>query len=294
MKRAFTLIELLVVIAIIAILAAILFPVFAQAKLAAKKTASLSNVKQMGTAANIYTTDYDDVLMPAVGFYGGIHMWNYWHDVPADWRSTNAAWVAFHTGLANNNVQPYMKNTQMLEAPGVKSDASLGGTPVAGKTPAKNGYVYNGLLSSYNATAIASVSTAPIWSQIGGVNRVGYGISIPGLWCDQAAVPCQYVPAKPTCGTVNNGELSVLWLGMGTQWMYNRSQTWSHADSSAKVHRVGMQLAGRTDYRTDPYSRYATTGAAGGGWYDQFYCHHLTFDPLFDGNIIGTPFEEIW
>lgn len=60
-KKAFTLIELLVVIAIIAILAAILFPVFAQAKLAAKKTASLSNVKQLGTSTQIYVGDWDDV-----------------------------------------------------------------------------------------------------------------------------------------------------------------------------------------------------------------------------------------
>lgn len=61
MKRneAFTLIELLVVIAIIAILAAILFPVFAQAKAAAKKTAALSNLKQNGTAVLMYNADYD-------------------------------------------------------------------------------------------------------------------------------------------------------------------------------------------------------------------------------------------
>src|ERR1700716_4080994 len=64
MKRAFTLIELLVVIAIIAILAAILFPVFAQAKLAAKKTSDLSNLKQIGLGTKIYLSDYDDTLYP--------------------------------------------------------------------------------------------------------------------------------------------------------------------------------------------------------------------------------------
>lgn len=63
---AFTLIELLVVIAIIAILAAILFPVFAQAKLAAKKTSTLSNMKQLGTSINIYIADFDDMYPEAV------------------------------------------------------------------------------------------------------------------------------------------------------------------------------------------------------------------------------------
>jgi prepilin-type N-terminal cleavage/methylation domain-containing protein/prepilin-type processing-associated H-X9-DG protein len=63
MRKAFTLIELLVVIAIIAILAAILFPVFAQAKEAAKKTACLSNDKQMATALFMYAGDNDDILV---------------------------------------------------------------------------------------------------------------------------------------------------------------------------------------------------------------------------------------
>ena len=65
-RSAFTLIELLVVIAIIAILAAILFPVFAQAKLAAKKTVMISNMKQLATASNMYLADADDMFAEAV------------------------------------------------------------------------------------------------------------------------------------------------------------------------------------------------------------------------------------
>ena len=61
-KQAFTLIELLVVIAIIAILAAILFPVFARAREAARKISCVSNVKQLATATLMYVQDYDETF----------------------------------------------------------------------------------------------------------------------------------------------------------------------------------------------------------------------------------------
>src|SRR2546423_13005970 len=63
-RSGFTLIELLVVIAIIAILAAILFPVFAQARATARKAACASNLKQIGLAFMMYAQDYDEMLVP--------------------------------------------------------------------------------------------------------------------------------------------------------------------------------------------------------------------------------------
>src|SRR6185503_5150325 len=91
-RGAFTLIELLVVIAIIAILAAILFPVFAQAKEAAKKTATLAQYKQVGTASQIYLSDYDDLYpltIPANTTAGGLYYNNVWA-VPNGWTSSGA------------------------------------------------------------------------------------------------------------------------------------------------------------------------------------------------------------
>jgi prepilin-type N-terminal cleavage/methylation domain-containing protein/prepilin-type processing-associated H-X9-DG protein len=72
-KYGFTLIELLVVIAIIAILAAILFPVFGRARENARRTSCMSNMKQMGLAVQQYTQDYDENLLPTrvtAGYFG--------------------------------------------------------------------------------------------------------------------------------------------------------------------------------------------------------------------------------
>lgn len=101
-SRAFTLIELLVVIAIIAILAAILFPVFAQAKAAAKKTSCLSNTKQVGLAAVMYAGDFDDTFpYNASGQIGITYYGEPYVDGALD-PSAATNWV--------RGVYPYVKN----------------------------------------------------------------------------------------------------------------------------------------------------------------------------------------
>lgn len=115
--NAFTLIELLVVIAIIAILAAILFPVFTQAKLAAKKTSDLSNVKQIGTAFQIYATNADDFL-----------------------PHTN--WQEDYVFFAR--MMPYMKNRDILKIPAaVAPEGTIQRQKVAGSGGPAPGYMLN-------------------------------------------------------------------------------------------------------------------------------------------------------
>ncbi len=116
-QRGFTLIELLVVIAIIAILASILFPVFAQAREKARGASCQSNLKQIATSVSMYLQDYDEMLPMGI---------------QNDWWGT---WA--------RNVQPYVKNLQVFRCPsdGVAPDPRW--TPWAGP---RISYASNGLL----------------------------------------------------------------------------------------------------------------------------------------------------
>lgn len=135
-QRGFTLIELLVVIAIIAILAAILFPVFAQAREAARKASCQSNLKQLGTAVLMYQQDYDE-MFPPFSRSGNIEPWVY--------PTGGPTWL----GL----IDPYTKNNNLATCPSqTRSDIfGLGNKPLVS-------YSYNKLLA-WRSLAIVDAPT---------------------------------------------------------------------------------------------------------------------------------------
>ena len=117
MKRAFTLIELLVVIAIIAILAAILFPVFAQAKVAAKKTAAISNQKQISTSFLLYLGDNDDRYPMRSGCELNSSINSALNDGTLRCSSGTGFGHSMTWQTWQKYVFPYMKNVQIFEHP---------------------------------------------------------------------------------------------------------------------------------------------------------------------------------
>ena len=136
--RGFTLIELLVVIAIIAILAAILFPVFARAREKARQTSCLANVKQITLGALMYVQDYDERCPMHVTATNASPTWVYWPEV----------------------LQPYLKNAQILVCPSDQSPYSL--SSFSGTILTSYGYNWNNLGSGNASTpwgrAVGAVS----------------------------------------------------------------------------------------------------------------------------------------
>jgi prepilin-type N-terminal cleavage/methylation domain-containing protein/prepilin-type processing-associated H-X9-DG protein len=157
-RKGFTLIELLVVIAIIAILAAILFPVFAQAKLAAKKASDLSNFKQVGLGIMMYTTDYDDV-----------YPLSYFWDV-----NFVAPYTDSYYWSSQGCVQPYIKNLDIYKSP-VDSFNSTHNAAYYGiatsRTPKPTSFLVNAITPAYPMFGVnapqglmpASPSMPPTW-----------------------------------------------------------------------------------------------------------------------------------
>lgn len=312
-QQAFTLIELLVVIAIIAILAAILFPVFAQAKTAAKKTQDLSNMKQTGTSFALYGADYDDQYPIQAGRdcdFGAhpLGTWNFNSRVliPADWSIAHnnimsgggcTSRVRGAWGLPQNIIFPYLKNSQIFAIPVARLETSSSFDYSAANKkvePTPSGYSMNGLLTEMSQSSVTSVSTTPLWwPGFGTTNRVGNTYTNPFLICPDPAQGCVFNGSGPTFGGpgacnnqdnhntpgfLNGSQSKMGNVSYGSVWPYGKSQNWVFADTSAKSRPTGTG-----DPRTDPFVGDPNYLRSGIPWqaltYVDSQCHVPIFRP---------------
>lgn len=254
-NRAFTLIELLVVIAIIAILAAILFPVFAQAKEAAKKTTCLSNQKQIGTAAMIYMGDYDDIMpiTRATG-YGPGTVWpaiTYVDPTNALYDIANSMWA--------NAMAPYMKSWDMWSCPSGTEVQII--TP---HVPPPNGgrevnfsYSINPYVNSYSHTAVAVPAETVFFTETGHVKGKKYMAPWP------LPVQLQVEPA----GYVYRWDENANTL---SAFLYQMDKTW-----------FGHSGSGNNNVYADGHAKFTMHPSKGGSW-------------KLKGNAAGAPYPTAW
>jgi len=273
-KSGFTLIELLVVIAIIAILAAILFPVFAQARDKARGATCQSNLKQQGMSLMMYAGDYDETYPQAnvlVQTTWGPKYWQTYAYVPPVNPGDEFFWA--------NAIQPYVKSQAIF------------GCPSTGTTSKVNlSYTFNGLYSEQIMAAIAVPAQSPaVWEGLGKSPYATYALASPTLECINPDAPCKYVPTKPGCSYEINGEKSYLYGSEG--YIHGQGLHMCFADGHVKLRLLGplgssydmdWSATPNNDRKTQPWYGYTSYGSSYFANVDDDQCHPYQFRPDYD------------
>jgi prepilin-type N-terminal cleavage/methylation domain-containing protein/prepilin-type processing-associated H-X9-DG protein len=209
-KRAFTLIELLVVIAIIAILAAILFPVFAQARAKARQTTCISNTKQLALAVAMYTQDYDETVPFAFMDYIS-------PPTPCKYGDYAKWWW---------NIQTYVKSLDILKCPGDSKPAPDLAYVQGGKNGPTfpNSYGWNYPHMPYRPCA-ATATTLAMYQEPASTLAFAHS-ECEAAWCRYVVYcpvnwPVGTWPARPTNGVTDdhNDGTVIGFLDGHAKWM---------------------------------------------------------------------------
>jgi prepilin-type N-terminal cleavage/methylation domain-containing protein/prepilin-type processing-associated H-X9-DG protein len=183
-RRGFTLIELLVVIAIIAILAAILFPVFAQAREKARAAICVSNLKQIGMAVMLYVQDYDERFPLAAAPSGTALDWGPYKGTiyiqPPLSTATPPAATSPRYVMWTNLLQAYTKNWNVFRCPSTEEVDIY--TTTAFTQSLSFSYTFNGIIAGYPLAGIAApAKLVAVWEGIGDVALKNGSLVNPGL-----------------------------------------------------------------------------------------------------------------
>jgi prepilin-type N-terminal cleavage/methylation domain-containing protein len=246
-KRGFTLIELLVVIAIIAILAAILFPVFAQAREAARKTVAINSHKQWALGLNMYGGDHDDLFPTGVGITSGGTVY---HSsailTPWNWRTPSYPedqWTWINAG------QAYIKNYETATINGQIPWNATWNAPQGANKGKNVSFSFNGLLANYPISSVAEPSKLTLFWPGNMKEEVrGAAFTNPTIICTINAntVPCNFNSALQQ-GYQTTSYYTYNWLaGSGvaeTSWVVGGGMPFAATDGSVRF--VKLNPSGR-------------------------------------------------